>query len=116
VYNLIIKRKIEFISFSDGVCDIYEETEEGEKKYKYRSLGYTERTLGYKRYFAAKAAQVQTNAVIRIPEVKGINSHDTLVINGIGRYDIELIQRVNDSNPICLDLTLRQLEMFEVSK
>ena len=106
---MIIKRKIEFISFSDGVCDIYEETEEGEKKYKYRSLGY-------KRYFAAKAAQVQTNAVIRIPEVKGINSHDTLVINGIGRYDIELIQRVNDSNPICLDLTLRQLEMFEVSK
>lgn len=113
---MIIKRNIEFVSFSDGVCDIYEETEEGEKNYKYRNLGYTERTLGYKRYFAAKAAQVQANAVIRIPEVKGINNHDTLVIEGIGRYDIELIQKVNDSNPRCLDLTLRQLEMFEVAK
>ena len=105
---MIVKRNIEFVSFSDGVCDIYEETEEGEKNYKYRSLRYTERTLGYKRYFAAKAAQVQANAVIRIPEVKGINNHDTLLI--------ELIQKVSDSNPRCLDLTLRQLEMFEVVK
>lgn len=111
---MIIKRNIEFVSFSDGVCDIYEETEDGEKKYKYRSLGYTERTLGYKRYFAAKSAQVQANTVIRIPEVKGINNHDTLVINNKGRYDIELIQKVSDSNPSCLDLTLRQIEMFEV--
>ena len=113
---MIVKRNIEFVSFSDGVCDIYEETEEGEKNYKYRRLRYTERTLGYKRYFAAKAAQVQANAVIRIPEVKGINNHDTLLIEGVGRYDIELIQKVSDSNPRCLDLTLRQLEMFEVVK
>lgn len=111
---MITKIKIEFTSFSDGVCDIYEETEDGERKYKYNNLGYTERTLGYKRFFAAKSAQVQANAVIRIPEVKGINNHDTIVISNKGRYDIELIQKVSDSNPRCLDLTLRQLEMFEV--
>lgn len=113
---MLIKRNIEFESFSDGVCYIYEETEDGEKIYKYNRLGYSERSLGYKRFFAAKAAQVQANAVIRIPKVKGINSHDTLLIKGVGRYDIELIQKVSDSNPPSLDLTLRQLEMFEVTK
>lgn len=110
-----IKNKIEFLSFTDGICDIYEENDDGEKNYKYRGLGFTERVLGYKRYFAAKAAQVQTNAVIRIPDIKGINIHDTLEIKGVGRYNIELIQNVSDSNPKSLDLTLRQLEIFEVT-
>ena len=105
---------IEFISFNDGVCDIYSEDEEGNKSYKYRSLGFTNRVLGLNRHYAARAAQVQTNSVIRIPQLPGVDNHDTVEIKGLGRYDIELIQNIFESNPLSMDLTLRQLEMFVV--
>jgi len=105
---------IEFTSFSDGVCDIYTEDEEGKRNYKFRGLGYEERVLGFNRHFAAKAVQVQANAVIRIPKVPGIDLHDSVDLLNIGKYDIELAQNIKDSNPPSIDLTLRQLEMFEV--
>lgn len=105
---------IEFTSFSDGICDIYCEDNEGNKVYKYNSLGFENRVLGYNRYFTAKANQVRVNAVIRIPKVIGLDIHDNVEIRGIGKYSIELIQEIFESNPPCLDLTLKQLEMFEV--
>lgn len=106
---------IEFTSFSDGICDIYTEDEEGQKNYKFKGLGFSDRVLGFNRHFAAKAVQVQANAVIRIPKVPGINIHDIIEIKNQGRYDIELAQNIKDSNPLSIDLTLRQLEMFEVN-
>lgn len=109
----LMNKKMEFTSFNDGICSIYYEDEEGKKLYKHKRLGFTERVLGYKRYFTAKAAQVKTSAVIRIPNIKGIDTHDTLEIKGIGKYDIELIQNIYDSNPPSLDLTLRELEIFK---
>lgn len=107
---------IEFVSFSDGVCDIYYEDNEGNKEYKYISLGFSNRVLGYNRYFTARANQVKVNAVIRIPKVSGIDTHDEVEIRGVGKYSIELIQEIFETNPPCLDLTLKQLEMFEVNK
>lgn len=105
---------IEFTSFSDGICSIYSEDEEGNKTYKYNDLGFQNRVLGFGRHYAAKAVQVEANAVIRIPQLPNINNRDTLEIKGIGRYSIELVQNIFDSNPQSIDLTLRQLEMFEV--
>lgn len=109
-----IKTNIEFISFSDGICNIYTEDEEGSKIDKYNGLGFTNKVLGYNRHFAAKAVQIQANAVIKIPKVPGIDTHDILEITGVGKYDIELAQTIFDTNPESIDLTLRQLEMFEV--
>lgn len=103
---------IEFVSFADGVCDVYTEDEEGTPTYKYKGLGFTNRVLGFNRAFAAQAVQVKANAVIRIPQLKNIDAHDTVEIKGIGKYDIELVQNIFDTNPPSLDLTLRQLEMF----
>lgn len=103
---------IDFISFSDGICDIYSENEEEEKIYKYRSIGFSNKILGLKRYYAAKSAQVQINAVISIPNIPGIDNHDIVIMNGIGRYSIEMIQPKFDTNPDSIDLTLKQLEMF----
>lgn len=111
-----IKTDIEFESFSDGICDIYTEDEEKNKTYKYTALGFSNRVLGYNRVFAAKAVQVQTNAVIRVPQVVGIDIHDTLEIKNKGRYEIKLTQNKFDTNPPSIDLTLKQLEVFEVSK
>lgn len=109
-----IKLPTEFQSFKDGVCDIYNKDEEGLRINKYNSLAFDNRVLGFNRHYAAKAVQVQTNAVIRIPQVNGIDTHDILEIKNIGKYNIELVQYINDVNPPSIDLTLRQLEVFEV--
>lgn len=107
-----IKTKMEFVSFNDGICDIYCEDEEGNKEYKYYSLGFSNRVLGFNRFFTAKANQVKVNAVIRIPKISGVDNHDTVEIIGAGKYSIELVQEIFESNPPCLDLTLKQLEVF----
>lgn len=105
---------IEFESFNDGICDIYTEDDEGKKNYKYKHLGYSDRTLGYNRVFAAKAVQEQINAVIRIPLLINVNEHDIVKIENIGRFEIQLAQVKLETNPQSIDLTLKQLEMFKV--
>lgn len=109
-----IKTTIEFQSFSDGICDIYSEDEEGNKQYKYKGLGFSNYVLGFKRHFAAAAAQVKTDRVIKIPQVPNVNTHDILEIKNVGIYDIELGQLLYDTNPPSINLTLSKLEMFEV--
>jgi hypothetical protein len=107
----IKSNNIEFVSFSDGICDIYSEDEEGNITDKYNRLGFSNRILGFKRYFTAAANQVNVNKVIRVPQVPNIDNHDTLKIKGLGKFSIELVQTINDTNPKCIDLTLKQLEM-----
>lgn len=107
---------IEFVSFSDGICDIYTTDEEGNRVDKYLNLGFNNRVLGFRRYFTAAANQVKTDRVIRIPQVPGLDNHDTVEIKGIGKYSVELVQSIFDTNPPSIDLTLRQLEMFVVAQ
>lgn len=97
---------IEFISFSDGVCNIYSEDDEGNKTYKYKGLGFSNRVLGFKRFYAAAASQTDINKVIRIPQLKGITTYDHVEING-DIFDIKMVQAIYDTNPPCIDLTLQ---------
>lgn len=106
-----IKTALEFISFSDGVCDVYAVDEEGVRTSKFVALGFANRALGYGRVFAAAAVQVEVNAVVCVPMVTGISIHDTLEAYGSGTYEIVLAQHKPDTNPPSIDLTLRQLEM-----
>lgn len=103
-----IKAPVDFESFSDGVCSIYSEEDDEQKVYKYVNIGFSNRTLGYKRHFAAKAVNINVNSVIRIPLIKGIDNYDKVEILGVGVFEIELIQPISDSNPDCMDLTLKQ--------
>jgi len=100
-----IKPDTEFISFSDGVCDIYTEDEDGSRTDKYKSLGFSNRVLGFKRYFEAAANQIDVNRVIRIPQVPGIDNYNYVGI-GTAKYGIKLVQEIYDTNPLCIDLTL----------
>lgn len=110
-----IKTDVEFISFGDGVCDIYTVDDEGARTDRFIGLAFSNRALGYNRVFAASAAQVVANRVIRIPQVGGVDTYDTVEITGVGKYRIELVQTMLDTNPVSIDLTLRQLEMFTVT-
>ena len=109
----IPNRKVEFQAFKDGICYIFYEDEEGEKTYRYRAIHFDKRTLGFKRHYAALTAQVETDTVIRIPLLNNINNHDIVYIKGIGKFSIELIQTMLETNPSSFDLTWRQLEVHD---
>lgn len=96
---------IEFISFNDGICNIYTENENSEPIYKYKNLGFSNRVLGFKRYFEASANQIKIDRVIRIPFLNGIDNYDYVEINSI-KYGVKMVQEIYDSNPISIDLTL----------
>lgn len=99
---------IEFESFSDGICDIYTENDDDKEPIsKYKGLGFTERILGYKRYFTANSVQLEINRLIRIPKLINIDTYDKVKI-GEAEYNIILIQDIKDSNPLSIDLNLQR--------
>lgn len=100
---------IDFVVFNDGVCNIYYEDDNGVRKDKYMRIGFKNAILGFKRHFAAKAVNVNISKVIKIPFIEDINTYDVLEINGIGKYEIELIQDKYDTNPPSRDLTLKKI-------
>ena len=101
-----IKADTEFVSYNDGVCDIYTNDDNGEPISKYKSLGFTERVLGFNRFYAAAANQMAISKVIRIPKLDNIDTFDHVNINGMA-YDIKLVQTIYDANPPSIDLTLQ---------
>lgn len=105
---ILIKIKndnIEFISFNDGICNIYAEDENGDRVDKYKKLGFSNRVLGFKRYFEAAANQININRVIRIPKLKNIDNYDYVEIDAV-KYGVKMVQEIYDTNPPSIDLTL----------
>jgi hypothetical protein len=102
-----IKTPTEFLTFNDGYCDIFEVkgNQLGEKK---MTLCYGDRTVGMKRYFAARTATVEINRLIHVPRQLSITAKDNVMI-GTARYKIEQVQHLNDTNPPATVLTLRQI-------
>ena len=102
-----IKMPTEFISFSDGVCTIFSEDDDGNRADKYKNLGFAKRTMGYKRFFEANAVQMSVDKVIRIPQLGDIDTYDHVELDDT-QYDIVLTQDIYDSNPLSTDLTLQK--------
>lgn len=102
-----IRTPTEFKPFKDGKCNIFTPIGE-EKQYKFKGLSFDNKTLGFKRFYAAKAAQVDISNVISIPRISGIDNYDKVEI-GDKLYDIELIQEKFDTNPPSIDLTLKDV-------
>lgn len=96
--------------YNDGVCEVYTHDNQ-EKIVKVSNLRFANRTLGYKRFYAAQAAQNEITRVIRVPFVPGIDMHDYVDIQGEGTYTIEQSQVIMEFVPHCIDLSLRFLEM-----
>jgi len=104
-----IKTNVEFIAFDDGICDIYTEDEGSEKIIKYDNLGFSNRVLGFKRFFEASANQIIINRVIRIPQLPGIDNYDyvEIEIDKVKvKYGVKMVQPIPDTNPLSTDLTL----------
>ena len=100
-----IKTDTEFVAFKDGVCKIYGVDYEGVETVKYTSLGFDNKILGFKRYYEARANQIEINRVIKVPAVGGITNYDFVEIDGV-IYGVKMVQEIYDTNPMCIDLTL----------
>ena len=105
------KTDLETETFNDGVCSIFDTDEQGDHVVKYPCIRFQNRTVVSKRFFEAAVAQVEINAVIRIPQKRDVSRSDIAVI-GNEAYKIEQVQHLDMTNPAVTDLTLRQIELL----
>lgn len=108
-------------AFNDGMVTVYKTDpeapdgffQEADRSVKVK-LAFQERRLGLKRFYEAKQNHVQVERVLRVqaPPV-AISTNDLCTVTpdlGI-LYRIDLVQRVFDVYPPCLDLTLAPLSV-----
>jgi hypothetical protein len=71
-------------------------------------LPYQERKLGIRRSYEARQNQIHAERVIRVPApvAAEISTQDAAETENGVRYRIDLVQRIPDAYPPCLDLTL----------
>ena len=104
-----IQTPTEFLTFNDGSCDIYS-VSGNRLKDKLLTICYGKRTVGMKRFYAARAASTEIDKVIQIPLREDVAAANNAVIGGI-RYRIEQSQNLYDTNPPATVLTLRKIGM-----
>lgn len=102
-----INTPTEFLTFNDGSCAIY--NVRGNKiADKVMTLDFGNRTLGMKRYYAARGAGVEINRLIQVPQQRSITTNNRAVVENI-EYKIEQVQHLNDTNPQTTVLTLQMI-------
>ena len=110
-------------SFNDGVVNIYavmNKAKSGDKPKErlvhLKSLRYEERTVGVKRYYAAKQANARVDYVLRVPRQRDIRSGDVAVPNDGEQYKITQIQFPKGVVPFVMDLTLEGVQVYIVKE
>jgi hypothetical protein len=107
-----IKTPIDFLTFNDGIVDIYETDEDDVIiRNSVNQFRFGNRTVGVKRYYAARQNDIELDLVIHIHKNLEIDSQNAAVINKT-RYKIEQIQQMPDTNPPCTVLSLSQRGLF----
>ena len=97
-------------TFLSGVCDIYRPGSSGLPEKLYGGIALDERTVGFRRSFDAMQAGHSVQRVIRVPVVPA-DLNGCYVDTLQGRYEILLAQRLFDTCPNCLQLTLEQVNI-----
>lgn len=103
-----IQTPTEFLTFNDGLCDVYNVS--GNKLADKVILGlcFGNRTVGIRRYYVARAATTQIDRLIQIPQRLDITTVHNVVVDG-WRFRIEQIQQLYDTNPRATLLTLHRI-------
>lgn len=111
--TMLMKNHIEFLSFSDGTLRLYETDENDEIiPLKRKLYCFGERTIGVKRYYAARQNDIELNKVIHIQRDNRVTT-DLAAVIGRTRYKIEQVQHMSDSNPPSTVLSLSQVGLYE---
>ena len=102
-------------TFNDGVVKIYsvrDESELGEAPEPILTLKCTlrfkRRTVGVKRYWAAKQENAQADQLIRVAGLASVST-DSAVVDGV-QYRILQVQFPEDAQTPVMDLTLERVE------
>lgn len=102
-----IQTPTEFLTFNNGTCDIYS-VSGNRLADKLMTLCYGNRVVGFKRNYAARAANTEINRLIHIPLREDVTTENRTVI-GKAEYKIEQAQYLYDTNPPVTVLTLRRI-------
>lgn len=103
-------------SFNSGIVTVYSVGDSAEPGYKpvkklaeKVKLRYEERRLGVQRFYSGMQNQIQIERVIRVPKFD-ITNQDIAITEDGKEYRIDLVQKVPDVFPNCLDITLSKIE------
>lgn len=108
-----IKTPIEFLTFNDGVLNLYETDDEDEiVKNTLKTHRFGNRIIGVKRYFAARTNDVELSKVIHVHKDLTITPQKAAVI-GETRYNIVQVQQLSETNPSVTVLSLEQRGRYE---
>lgn len=104
----------------EGILTIYKRINVADKglkpQYELEKLSehfYEKRTIGITRMYAAKGANSQIDALVRIDPDYEADADMIVILEGGKQYRIDLIQELkNDNGLYVMDLTLVRLEKF----
>lgn len=103
-------------SYNDGIVKIYATTDEAkaggmpvEKLTLKYTLMYSEQRIGITRYYTAQQYNDDVERLIRVQAVK-IETRDIAETEDGRRYNIGMVQTVEDVYPPSLDLTLTRIK------
>ena len=94
--------------FNDGILAIFSINESDELVPIISGIRFGRRTVGSKRFFEAYEYQHRVDEVVRIPYTAPILANDVAVIENV-QYNILQVQKIFDTMPKCLQLTLEEL-------
>lgn len=107
-----MNRKAEIQAFNDGVLSVHgiARHDDGSDtlSLKHASLRFSERTVGFSRYYAAMQENVKVEMVVRVPRHDDISTQDVVIINGL-QYEIAQVQHPKGAYPPCCDLSLMRV-------
>jgi len=101
-------------SFNDGIVKIYK-SETGQNLTLIQTLRYTERTVGYNRFYKALERDIEIDLIIRCPRIEILRKDTDIlvaVLNGENRYRVIQIQFPEDKVPPVMDLTLEKVSEY----
>lgn len=103
-----IQTPTEFLTFKDGICDIYSVSGNKLANVLIPKLCFGNRIVGMKRYYAARAASTEITRIIQVPQRLDISALNNVVIDSL-RYKIEQVQQLDETNPCTTVLTLSKI-------
>lgn len=97
--------KIKIQTFLDGVCDIWQQSPDGQPTRIHKRLRFNNRVVGSKRNFEAMQVGHTISKVIRVP-LRDFCGNGCHVVIGQNQYEILQCQGLEDTSPKCTQLTL----------
>lgn len=105
----MLENPTKFQTFNDGLVEIYEAVAPrviaATPKFKLR---FHRRTVGVARYYAAQQANAKVEDLLRCPFVREVEAENIAILEG-KQFRISRVQKVEDMEPPCMDLTLENV-------